>query len=281
MGLSILKQTSKQHGIAPSAPTERRDQEAGGAPAVTRAVAILRLLGSGTDALGVNAIARTLNLVPSSCLHILRALVAESLVAVDPVTKRYSLDAGLLSLANRVLHQDNFSQDVAPYLDRIAAQFGTTCVAVRITGLRHQVVLALSRADVLFQLQVDVGSRFPALITATGYCCAAFGGYRPATLRQEFERLDWDEPPLFENWMRDVEATRRTGFGVDIGQYIRGASLIAAPVYRAGALISHALVAVGLSAQLDTDRIAKLGGELVLAAETLSQPGADRSELFG
>lgn len=276
----MLKKLPKQDEIAPRPLGKRRDQEAGGAPAVTRAVAILRLLGSGNDALGVNAIARALDLVPSSCLHILRALVAESLVAVDPTTKLYSLDAGLLSLANRVLHQDNFSQDVAPCLDSIAARFGTSCVAVRITGLRHQVVLALSRADVLFQLQVDVGSRFPALITASGYCCAAFGGYVPSTLRDEFERLDWDESPMFESWIRDVEATRQTGFGVDTGQYIRGATLIAAPVFRGGVLISHALVAVGLSAQLDADRIAKLGGELLSAAEALSVPGAGTSKLF-
>ncbi|NKB55548.1 MAG: helix-turn-helix domain-containing protein [Alphaproteobacteria bacterium] len=247
-------------------PSPRPD----GAPAVTRAVAILRLLGDSNEPLGVNAIARALGLVPSSCLHILRALVAESLVAVDPAKKLYSLDAGLLSLASRVLHQDNFSQHVGPDLDRIAAQFGTTCVAVRIIGLRHQVVLALSRADVLFQLQVDVGSRFPGLITASGYCCAAFGGYPEAELRTEFERLDWDEPPTFESWMESVAATRQTGYGIDEGQYIRGVSLVAAPVFRSGERISHALVAVGLGAQLDADRIAQLGTALVTAASALS-----------
>src|SRR5207253_5995145 len=41
-------------------------------PAVRRAVAILRLLGKSETALGVNAIARALGLVPSTCLHILR-----------------------------------------------------------------------------------------------------------------------------------------------------------------------------------------------------------------
>ncbi len=254
----------KSRGRAPIAKT--RD----GAPAVTRAVAILRLLGDGNEPLGVNAIARELDLVPSSCLHILRALVAESLVAVDPAKKTYSLDAGLLSLANPVLQQDNFSQQVGPHLDHVAAQFGTTCVAVRIIGLRHQVVLALSRADVLFQLQVDVGSRFPALITASGYCCAAFGGYPDAELKTEFDRLDWDEPPTFERWTKSVEMTRQTGYGVDEGRYIRGVGLVAAPVFRSGERLSHALVAVGLVAQLGADRIAKLGTALVSATTTLS-----------
>src|SRR5262245_61591275 len=64
-------------------------------PAVTRALAILRLLGRSEEPLGVNAIARALELIPSTALHILRVLVAEELVAFDPVTKRYRLDAGL------------------------------------------------------------------------------------------------------------------------------------------------------------------------------------------
>jgi DNA-binding IclR family transcriptional regulator len=78
---------------------------------------------------------------------------------------------------------------------------------VRIMGLRHQVVLALSRADVLFQLQVDIGSHFPALMTASGYCCAAFGGYTEAALLEEFNGLEWDDAPKFEQGRR--HAARR------------------------------------------------------------------------
>ena len=37
--------------------------------------------------MGVKAIAQALDLVPSTCLHILRALVSEQLVKVDPATK--------------------------------------------------------------------------------------------------------------------------------------------------------------------------------------------------
>lgn len=245
-------------------------QDTPGAPAVTKAVAILRLLGGSAEPLGVNAIARSLGYVPSSCLHILRALAAESLIAVDPATKRYSLDAGLLSLANRVLHQDDFSRHVIPHLDRIAAQFGVTGVAVRLMGLRHQVVLALSRADVLFQLQVEIGSHFPALITASGTCCAAFGGYAQRELRAAFDLLDWDDPPRFEAWLEGVEATKQSGFAIDEGHYIRGVTLVAAPVHRTGERISHALVAAGIGAQLDPERTIQLGRALMLAGSALS-----------
>ena len=73
------------------------------APAISRAAAILRLLGKSDAPLGLQTIARTLDLVPSTCLYVLRALVAEELVAFDADTKRYSLEAGVLTLARHWL----------------------------------------------------------------------------------------------------------------------------------------------------------------------------------
>ena len=68
-------------------------------PAVTRAIAILRLLGKVKEPMGVNAIAQALDLIPSTCLHILRTLVEEKLISVDGDTKRYRLGMGVLTLA--------------------------------------------------------------------------------------------------------------------------------------------------------------------------------------
>src|ERR1700751_736469 len=58
-------------------------------PAVTRAIAILRLLSRSHTPQSLKAIAESLDLVPSTALHIARALVAEDLLQVDPQTKRY------------------------------------------------------------------------------------------------------------------------------------------------------------------------------------------------
>src|SRR5262245_14207007 len=131
-------------------------------PAVTRAVAILRLLGRSEEALGVNAIARALGLVPSTCLHILRALTAEGLVAIDTATKRYRLDAGLLAIAGGALSRSGFRELAQPELDRLAHRHRVTAIGVQVIGLEHIVVVAISRPDHALRLHVDIGSRFPA-----------------------------------------------------------------------------------------------------------------------
>src|ERR1700752_3912421 len=84
--------------------------EASKAPAISRPAAVLRFLGKSDAPLGLQPIARELGLVPSTCLYVLRALVAEELVSFDPDTKRYALEAGVLTLARNWLRHDRFNE---------------------------------------------------------------------------------------------------------------------------------------------------------------------------
>ena len=69
-----------------------------------------------------------------------------------------------------------FALGVGPLL-----QIGVTAIGVQVVGLDHIVVVAMSASDHAVRLHVDIGSRFPALISATGRCIAAFGSWsRPS-----------------------------------------------------------------------------------------------------
>jgi DNA-binding IclR family transcriptional regulator len=241
------------------------------APAIARAAAILRLLGRSEVPLGVNAIARELDLVPSTCLYVLRALAEEELVMFDLATKRYSLDAGVLTLARGWLRRDRFSDLAQPALERLARDHGVTMLGVQIAGLEHIVVTAAAQGGVAVQLAAHVGSRFPALLSATGRCIAAFGQYPAAQLEAKFRTLRWENPPSYEEWQAQVEATRVQGYGVDEGNYIAGITLVAAPVWKAPGRPSHALVGIGLGGALNGEAIASLGTALVAFGRTISE----------
>ena len=201
------------------------------APAISRAAAILRLLGKSDVPLGLQAIARTLGLVPSTCLYVLRALVAEEFVAFDPDTKRYSLEAGVLTLARHWLRRSQFTDLAQPVLDRVSQAFDVTMLGTHIVGLEHMIVVAVSQSGNNFQLSAQIGSRFPALISATGRCIAAFGDHPEAELQERFAALRWDDPPTFAEWQAQVRQTREQGFAVDAGNYISGVTVVAAPVW--------------------------------------------------
>jgi DNA-binding IclR family transcriptional regulator len=234
-------------------------------PAVERAIAILRLLARSQHPRGVQAIARELGLVPSTCLHILRVLVSHELAGFDPETKRYWLDAGILSIARGVLGHTSFSQVVQPALDRIAKAHAVTANAVRVIGLAHGTVVAISHAAQPFQIHVGVGSRFPALVSVTGRCIAAFGNHDRGDIERAFLAVRWDRPPSLRDWQREVEATRKRGYAVDPGNYISGITIVGAPITRRG-WVNHVIVGIGLTEQLTPSRVAKLGKDLVAEA---------------
>lgn len=255
---------------APATPDPGTTAKTSKAPAITRAAAVLRLLGKRGTPMGVQAIARELGLVPSTCLYVLRALVDEELVAFDADTKRYALDAGVLTLARQWLRRDKFHDLAQPALERLSSEFGLTALAVKLYGLNHIIVIAMSQSSETFQLSTQVGSRFPALVSATGRCIAAFGDYPEKDLRPRFEGLRWDEPPTWEEWREQVEEARRDGVAIDAGHYIAGVTVAAAPVWSGEGRPSHALVAIGLGGGLRGEALPRLKSALIGSARSLS-----------
>ena len=240
-------------------------------PAVTRSIAVLRLLGKSQTPLGVKAIADSLGLVTSTCLHILRVLVDERLVRMDPETKRYSLGVGMLSLARSVMERNVFPQLAQPVLDRLSTRWNVTTIGVEIVELDHMIVLAIARSDVPFRLHVDVGSRFPALISATGRLVAANSQHPWSEVERRFKALRWHHAPDITAWRKDVEKVRRTGYSIDRGNYIGGVTVIAVPVFGADRRLGHSLVAAGVSDQLAGTRSGLLVEDMASEARALEE----------
>ena len=266
---------TKDKGTVPETPEGDRDEtshpdlasrEGKGAvvrkvPAVPRAIAILRLLSRSSEPLGVNRIARELDLVPSTALHILRALIVEELVSFDDRTKRYTIDMGILNIARSALRRNTFVNAVQPELDSLSDEFNVTMLAAKVIGLDHAVVVAVSPSSLPIRLDADLGSRFPALISATGRCIAAFGGFPKSELKARFAKLNWATPMTFEDWWEQVEDTKRRGYGVDESNFLASVTIMAVPVFEHGEL-THSIVAVGLQEQFSPAIRSRIIGEM-------------------
>jgi len=246
-------------------------------PAVTRAIAVLRLLSRNRAPLGLKAIAEALDLVPSTALHILRALAAEQLVRVDAVSKQYSLGVGMLPLARAVLENSDFPNLVRPKLEELSRRYGVTAIGVELPDLDHMVVVALARSQAPVHLHVDVGSRFPALISATGRCLAAFSEQPWNEIEKRFRRLAWHNAPGYDTWRKEVDTARRQGFSIDRGNYIAGVTIVAVPVLDGRGRITHTLAAVGLGNQLDRATSLKLARDMKGVAEEVTAQTVPRS----
>lgn len=239
-------------------------------PAVSRAIAILRLLSRNDKSLGVNAISRELHLVPSTCLHILRVLVQEEFLTVNPATRQYRLEAGVLTIAREFLVRDSFRSLIQPGLDSLCDKFGLTVVGMQVTRL-SQVAIAVSRSRHPVRIQVEIGSTSPALIGAAGRCVAAYGGYKRSELVRRFAPLRWYQAPTQKQWLAQVELTRKAGYSVDEGNYFHGLTAVAVPILDERGLISHAVVTVGVSTQIAKIGTAKLAAQMQKEVARLSR----------
>ena len=249
-------------------PTPRRIRPV---PAVSRAIAILRLLGRSPTPLGVKSIAEELELVPSTCLHILRVLVHEDLLRVDPATKRYTMGVGMLPLAHSVLERLNFPGLVQPVLDQLAAEWNMSAIGVEVRGLDHMTVLALSKSQAPFRLQVDVGSRFPALVSATGRLAAAYSELPWRDIEKKFREVRWGKTPDLAAWRKDLDLVRQKGYSMDKGNYIPGVTIIAAPILDAQGHLTHSLVVVGVGSLSEGGRSTAIAREIKEHADQLSK----------
>ena len=240
-------------------------------PAVTRAVAILRYLGKSTEPEGVNSIARALGLIPSTCLHILRVLQDEGLVEFDEISKRYTIGIGILPLARSAIQRNPFSGLVRPRLTELSDRFGVTAIATQRAEPAQMVVVALAHSRQPFRLQVDLGSRFPLHISATGRLFAAYNGASQAELRERFDKLIWDHPPSFDEWCAQIDQTRADGFAVDRGNYISGVTVVAVPLFRDGNEMDRSLVAIGISEALDDLKVQTLANALATTRDEIAE----------
>ena len=230
MGYQRVTRERSNRSMANQSPLH--DSDAGGAnhraPAVARAATVLRLLAGERSGLGVTEIARRVGLVPSTALHVLRALVDEGFVTFDPDKKTYRTGVGLLTLVRDAMTSSEFPRAVQPALDDLASTHHVTAVGVELDNRDRIVVIALARSDGYVSLHVNVGSRFPSLISATGRSVAAASPLSKEELRARFEALRWERAPRFEDWYAEVEKARIDGFSIDRGSYIRGLSIASA-----------------------------------------------------
>jgi DNA-binding IclR family transcriptional regulator len=240
------------------------------APAVTRAAAILKLLSVQKEGIGVSEIARQLELFPSTCLHVLRALVDAGFVAFDYEHKTYRTSIGLLSLVRNSLASRGFQQAVQPQLDRLAAKHHLTALAIELDNFERMVVVSISRANSIVSLHVNVGSRFPSLISATGRCVAAESGLSKAELKKRFKDLRWERTPRFEEWYVEVERARKEKVALDLGFYARGITVLSTLVPQTRDNATRGIVLIGLEHQMTEKLHGQLQNELMDAARQVS-----------
>jgi DNA-binding IclR family transcriptional regulator len=136
-------------------------------PALTRSLALLRLLGSRAAPVPAAALARELGLPRSTTYHLLAVLEREGFVVHLPEARTYGLGVAVFELGSAYLRHEPLERLARPLLVRLVA---------RVDGTAHLGVLHGAQTLYLLKegsrgtavLVTDVGVRLPAHLTASG-----------------------------------------------------------------------------------------------------------------
>jgi DNA-binding IclR family transcriptional regulator len=250
--------------------SERKAAIARPVPAVSRAVAILQHLASSNEPVGLVTLARAVDVIPSTCLHILRVLGNDGFISMNANTRQYTIGAQLLSLAEAYCRQSRFVRAARRRLSKLTDSHGCALAAIEQQG-SYCVVVAIGDTQYGLSLRVSVGTRFPALVSAHGLCMAAFGTEPANELRSSFAALSWERAPTFAQWTQEIKQARLNGFAVDDGHYIRGVKVLAVPIFSARDELLGSIAAVGLSEQVRDERLTAITATIRELAQEITR----------
>ncbi|KXO98666.1 IclR family transcriptional regulator [Tsukamurella pseudospumae] len=245
------------------------------APAVTRALGILTLLAeSDAPAMSLSELARGLGIAKSSCTNLCQAL--EDGDMIRRVTGGFALGRRTAEIGGAYALQFNQVREFFPVI-AASPTLHRELVQIAMLDGAHTLYLARHEGRAPYRFGTPLGSRLPAVFTATGHALLAalpdeeldaiLGSAVPA-------RSAADGSEVTEADVRaELEQVRTRGFAVDRGHGTLGVTgiAVALPAWTPGD------PPLGLGAAMPADqaddlRIATVGTALVEAAARLSNP---------
>jgi DNA-binding IclR family transcriptional regulator len=248
---------------------------------VAATIAILRLLASERQPLGVNAIARRLSQTPSSCFNILKTLCSEQVLEFDDSNKTYLLASGMIGIARRALDPESTFELIRSRVEMLAETWSLTVGLWR--EVKHQRIILVGYAvgAVTMRIHLTVGQRLPLLMGSTGRCIAAHEGWSAEAIARDYPALHWQRPLPLETYLAQVEEARLTGWGLDEGWFIRGATSLAVPIPNEAGAAEYCLSATMFNTQHAPDQYPILGAEMLDIARWASNVLGGRSDRAG
>ena len=229
---------------------------------VANAMRILRYLAQSGKPARTTQLARVLAINTSTCFNILRTLVAEGVVAFDPVSKTYRPSVGMLGLVNSPLGEVKRLQMARPVMHELADRFTVTATLWRRIPSDRLELAAVEQSASELRIHMSPGQRVPYLMGATGRLIAAELGLGKSELAPAFRALRWARPISLDTYWDEVELARERGWAMDDGYFSHGIMSLAAPVRDPSGAIGFILGGVMFRGQYDEAGIERLGREM-------------------
>jgi DNA-binding IclR family transcriptional regulator len=253
-------------------PAAHSRQEKETARVVEKAMDVLFCLAEAEEELGVTELDHRLGLGKTIVHRLLTTLERRDLVRRNPLTRRYRLGYGTLTLGNAMLRRLDMRALALPYLRELRNATGETAsLTVQHGAHRIHLEQVESLAEIRFSL--EVGKPLPAIVGASGKVLVAW--LPEAELDQLLAATGL--PALTPQSITDRQVlrdalarVREQGFAVSDSERFPGIASVAAPVRDYRGTVAAAINVTGPSGRLTPDRARAFGPTVARAAAGLS-----------
>jgi IclR family pca regulon transcriptional regulator len=245
-------------------------------PGLSRGLALLQLFTRHKPAQTLAELAAGLELSRSAAYRLVYTLEKDGFIAREPTTRRYSLTSKVLTLGFEYFNSQTITEVAQPFLQRLSDATSASAHLVILDGW-HAVYLARVSPSVGLVSNLQVGSRQPAHITASGRMLLA-DLPEPrlrtihALLRHECRSVA--APESFEALRHRANEDRARGYVFHKSVIDPGLTSCAAAVRDGAGTAVAAITIVGPDRNIET-----FGGEPALARLIVEATGAMSAKL--
>jgi DNA-binding IclR family transcriptional regulator len=239
---------------------------------VLNAFAALECFDAKTPSLSLAEVARRLDIPKASSYRILAALEQLGYVVWDATRSTYSLGAKVVGLARRYLDQHEFLRIVRPSLIELAKETGETAHAAVLEG-RDVVYVDVVQSSQRVRAYIARGDRVAAHAVASGKVILAYSDAAvvSALVKKGLTKLT-DKTLVSGNALaKDLEATRKMGFGLNMGEWLDEVAAVSAPVFSGLGDVEGAIGVSGPRSRIDGNRARQLATIVKASAGDVSR----------
>ena len=210
----------------------KKASDQGTVSALKRGIAVLHCFSNGARTLSNGEISALTKVPKPTVTRLATTLVSLGLMRQDPETEKYSLGAGVLSLAQTFLSNLDIRAHARPHLRQLADATGGLAFLGVCDGLEMVLIETCRARSSVLTVRLDVGSRLPIATSALGR--AYLSSLETAERAQLLERLkrandsEWPRlSPGIETSLRDAAAH---GYCASLGELRAEVNSIATPL---------------------------------------------------
>lgn len=224
---------------------------------LVKGLALLQALANHGNGRGVTDLAAEVGFGKSRVHGLLQTLIERGFVLKEESSGHYRCTLKIWELGSRVLERLDIRPAARPMVEALAARTGET---VHLSILDGAEILHIDKIDSAQPVRAysRIGGRAPAFCVATGKAQLA---YAPESILREvakgMKRYTSRTITNFEDFRKELQRVRETGYAINRGEWREGVVGLAAPILD---MRNGALAAIGISGPVERLSLTHLRG---------------------